>query len=204
MEMYLVSSKNESIMPTNTQLLAEYNSLVPKTKRLKSWSQSKAKLQARIASLKGKDETETSEDTVVSNHDITPDLHLDGPSIHDVADIRATVEICEIPVDLEAKFNPRHKPFQRKYYYLPEGITHTDTFLKAPKQVRDIIRYMSTHPEPQLGREIVANAIADGYVQSVIDPGVLFAYYSSKLRELGVRFTYAPILTIANVQANVD
>ncbi len=47
----------------------------------------------------GKDETETNEDTVVSNHDITPDLHLDGPSIHDTDDLRVNAKICEIPVD---------------------------------------------------------------------------------------------------------
>jgi hypothetical protein len=42
----------------------------------------------------------TNEDTVVPNHDITPDLYLDGPSIHDTADLRVNAEICEIPVDL--------------------------------------------------------------------------------------------------------
>jgi hypothetical protein len=88
-------------------------------------------------------------------------------------------------------------PWARKFYYvsLPayEAAKTEGRVAKAPMQVQLLLKFMvergiSDARQAQQGVSIATVAVSTGFVKTVIEPHVLFAYYRSKMEQLGLIF----------------
>lgn len=88
-------------------------------------------------------------------------------------------------------------PWARKFYYvsLPayEAAKTEGRVAKAPMQVQLMLKFMvergiTEHGQAQQGSSISTVAVSSGFVKTVIEPHVLFAYYRAKMEALGLVF----------------
>lgn len=88
-------------------------------------------------------------------------------------------------------------PWARKFYYvsLPayDQAKTEGRVAKAPMQVQLLLKFMvergiSDARQAQQGVSIATVAVSTGFVKTVIEPHVLFAYYRSKMEQLGLVF----------------
>jgi hypothetical protein len=88
-------------------------------------------------------------------------------------------------------------PWQRKYYYVSQSAydeAKTEgRVAKAPMQVQLLLKFMvergiTEFRQAQQGSSIATVAVSSGFVKTVIEPHVLFAYYRSKMEQLGLVF----------------
>lgn len=88
-------------------------------------------------------------------------------------------------------------PWARKFYYVDvaayEAARADGRVAKAPMQVQLMLRFMvergiTARAQAQQGTSIATVAVSTGYVKTVIEPHVLYAYYRSKMEQLGLIF----------------
>jgi hypothetical protein len=107
----------------------------------------------------------------------------------------------EIKAETQGKVRRRgsnlNTPWARKFYYvsLPayEEAKTEGSVAKAPMQVQLMLKFMvergiTSHGQAQQGSSVASVAVSSGFVKTVIEPHVLFAYYRSKMERLGLIF----------------
>ena len=90
-----------------------------------------------------------------------------------------------------------NSPWQRKYYFLDvrqyQQCKSAGDLAKAPMQVQLLLKYMAecsvTSRRTSLqGLDIASRAVAKGFLRTVIEPHVLFAYYRKRMEVYGLTF----------------
>lgn len=88
-------------------------------------------------------------------------------------------------------------PWARKFYYVDvaayEAAKAEGRLAKAPMQVQLLLRFtvergITDKRQAQQGSSVASVAVSSGFVKTVIEPHVLWAYYRSKMEQLGLVF----------------
>lgn len=88
-------------------------------------------------------------------------------------------------------------PWARKFYYVNvaayEAAKAEGRVAKAPMQVQLLLRFtvergITNRKQAQQGSSVASVAVSSGFVKTVIEPHVLWAYYRSKMEQLGLVF----------------
>jgi hypothetical protein len=106
--------------------------------------------------------------------------------------------------DIKAETKPTRRrgtnlntPWAPKFYYVDvaryEAAKVEGSVAKAPMQVQLMLRFMvdrgiSSRSQAQRGSSISTVAVSSGFVKTVIEPHVLFAYYVRRMEALGLVF----------------
>jgi hypothetical protein len=106
--------------------------------------------------------------------------------------------------DIKAETKPTRRrgsnfntPWAPKFYYVDvaryEAAKTEGSVAKAPMQVQLMLRFMvdrgiSSRSQAQRGSSISTVAVSSGFVKTVIEPHVLFAYYVRRMEALGLVF----------------
>lgn len=89
-------------------------------------------------------------------------------------------------------------PWARKFYHVDleryDDAKIAGRLTKAPMQVQLLLKFMvergiTERAQAQQGSSIATVAVSSGFVKTVIEPHVLFAYYRAKMELLGLTFT---------------
>jgi hypothetical protein len=111
---------------------------------------------------------------------------------------------AEMAQELKAETKPARRrgsnlntPWARKFYYVDvaayEAAKASGAVAKAPMQVQLLLRFtaergITDRSQAQQGSSVASVAVSSGFVKTVIEPHVLWAYYRAKMEALGLVF----------------
>lgn len=104
-------------------------------------------------------------------------------------------------------------PWAAKFYYVDveayDAAREHGSVAKAPMQVQLMLKFLvergvTSRKQAERGSSVAVVAVSTGYVKTVIEPHVLFAYYVRKMELLGLTFAGYDLDMEAEAEAELD